>query len=83
MWAKIKVVIRHTVVEQRPFGLPVGCSDIPFRFEQRLCGALWVWSWSLVRVQERLGGGFQLKILLSLFPHVTKDKRWCIKGLKE
>lgn len=32
MWAKIKAVIRHTVVEQRLFGLPVGCSDFPFCF---------------------------------------------------
>lgn len=55
MWAKIKVVIRHTVVEQRLFGLPVGCSDFPFCFEQRLYGALLVW----LRVQE---GFFQLKV---------------------
>lgn len=47
MWAKIKVVIRHTVVEQRLFGLPVACSDFPFCFEHCLYEALLVW-----RVQE-------------------------------
>lgn len=40
MWAKIKVVIRHTVVEQRLFGLPAGRTDFPFHCERFLYGVL-------------------------------------------
>lgn len=31
-----KLVIRHTVVEQRLYGSPVGCPDFPFGIERCL-----------------------------------------------
>lgn len=76
MWAKIKVVIRHTVVEQRLFGLPVGCSDFPFCFEQCLYGAL--------LESKRVRGFFPTESLVYLFAQVTKYKRYNIlKDLKK
>lgn len=69
MWAKIKVVIRHTVAEQRLFGLPVVLTFL-LALSSVFMEHCWLES-------KRVSGVFslRLKVYLShLFAQVTKDK---------